>query len=103
MIKDALLCIGCVLEFPITRELLDLVGASWCKYEADRSARLQAEEEERTNESGEWEKSSSWEVSRWNWWQNCAVQVEYICCKWFDWFDTSKYQTSSWREKHQKK
>ena len=53
MVKDALLCIGCVLEFPITRELLDLVGASWCKYEADRSARLQAEEEERTNESGE--------------------------------------------------
>ena len=54
MVKDALLCIiGCVLEFPITRELLDSVRASWSKYEADRSGSLQAEEEERTNERGE--------------------------------------------------
>ena len=32
-----------------------------------------------------------------------AVQVEYICCKWYDWFSTSKYQTSSWRKKHPEK
>ena len=59
-------------------------------------------EEERKKE-GEWEKNSSREASNLNWWQNCALQVECICCKWFDWFGTSKYETSSWREKHPEK
>ena len=36
MVKDELLLVGGVLEFPVTRELLDSVSASWSKYEADR-------------------------------------------------------------------
>ena len=48
MVKDELLLVGGILEFPITRELLDLVSASWSKYEADHLVRLQAENAERT-------------------------------------------------------
>ena len=33
MVKDEVLCVGGVLEFPITSELLNLVSASWSKYE----------------------------------------------------------------------
>ena len=47
MVKDELLRVGDVLEFPITRELLDSVSASWSKYKADRLARLQSENAER--------------------------------------------------------
>ena len=47
MVKDELLHVGGVLKFPITRELFDSVSASWSKYEADRLARLQAENAER--------------------------------------------------------
>ena len=47
MVKDELLRVGGVLKFPITRELFDSVSASWSKYEADRLARLQAENAER--------------------------------------------------------
>ena len=41
------MCIVGILEFPITRELLDSVSASWSKYEADCLARLRAENAER--------------------------------------------------------
>ena len=47
MVKDELLRFGGVLEFPITRELLDSVSASWSKYDADCLARPQAENAER--------------------------------------------------------
>ena len=47
MVKDELLRVGGVLEFPMTHELLDSVSVSWSKYEADRLARLQAENAER--------------------------------------------------------
>ena len=42
IVKDELLRVGGVLEFPITRELLGSVSASWSKYEANRLARFQA-------------------------------------------------------------
>ena len=58
--------------------------------------------EERTNEGREWEKNSSWEPSSWNWWLNCAVQVEYICCKWFDWFGTIKIKQAAEEKNTQK-
>ena len=41
------MCIVGILEFPITRELLDSVSASSSKYEADCLARLPAENAER--------------------------------------------------------
>ena len=47
MVKDELLRVGSILEFPITRELLDSVSASWSKFEVDRLARLQAQNAER--------------------------------------------------------
>ena len=47
MVKDELLHVGGILEFPITCELLDSVSASWSKYEADRLARLQADRKKR--------------------------------------------------------
>ena len=47
MVKDELLRVGGVLEFPMTHELLDSVSVSWSKYEADRLARPQAENAER--------------------------------------------------------
>ena len=36
VVKDAPLRVRGIPEFPITRELLDSVSASWSKYEADR-------------------------------------------------------------------
>ena len=47
MVRDELLRVGGILEFPIICELLDSDSASWSKYEADRLARLQAENAER--------------------------------------------------------
>ena len=47
MVKDELLRVGGVLEFPITRELLDSVSASWSNHEADRLARPQEENAQR--------------------------------------------------------
>ena len=47
IVKDELLRVGGILEFSITRELLDPVSASWSKYEAERLARLQAESAEK--------------------------------------------------------
>ena len=47
MVKDELLHVVGILEFLITRELLDSVSASWSKYEADCLARLEAENAER--------------------------------------------------------
>ena len=40
MVKDELLRVVGILEFPTIYELLDSVSASWSKYEADRLARL---------------------------------------------------------------
>ena len=47
MVKDELLRVGGVLEFPITRELLDSLSASWSNCEADRLARPQEENAQR--------------------------------------------------------
>ena len=47
MVKDAPLRAGGIPEFPITRELLDSVSASWSKYEVDHLARLQTENTQR--------------------------------------------------------
>ena len=47
MVKDELLHVGGILEFPITCKLLDSISASWSKYEADCLASLEAENAER--------------------------------------------------------
>ena len=47
VVKDAPLRVRGIPEFPITRELLDSVSASWSKYEVDHLARLQAENTQR--------------------------------------------------------
>ena len=45
MVKDELFCVGGFSEFPVTRELLDSVSASWSKYEADCKWRRRMREE----------------------------------------------------------
>ena len=47
VVKDAPLRVRGIPEFPIIRELLDSVSASWSKYEVDHLARLQAENTQR--------------------------------------------------------